>query len=288
MNLRQFFISNKWWGKILGCFFGYLMARSAGALFGILIGNFFDKGLAAHFSKPYWRYREEKRASVQKIFFEALFTVMGHVAKADGRVSENEIHMAEQLMQDMSLNKEQQNLAKLFFNTGKSPSFDLSRTIALLQTICLDNNELIKLFMDIQYRSAQVDGLSAKKIQILDSIFKQLGFAPLHQQYRFYEDFQHRTSNASQKKRSQYSSNGRYYGQAYVENSSLAQAYAILEIKQTATKQEVKQAYRRLISRNHPDKLIAQGLPEEMIKLANDKTHKITKAYEQICISKGW
>ncbi len=50
----------------------------------------------------------------------------------------------------------------------------------------------------------------------------------------------------------------------------------------------MKRAYRRLISRNHPDKLIAQGLPEEMIKIANDKTQKITKAYEQICTSKGW
>ena len=42
------------------------------------------------------------------------------------------------------------------------------------------------------------------------------------------------------------------------------------------------------MSRNHPDKLISKGLPEEMIKIANEKTQNIRKAYEQICTSKGW
>ena len=289
MNFRQFFITNKWWGKLLGCFFGYLMAGPAGSLFGLLIGNFFDKGLASHFSRPHWHYREEKRGTVQKVFFEAIFTVIGHIAKADGRVSENEIQMAEQLMNEMSLNQKQKVLAKDYFNEGKKNAFNLARIIGLLQNVCSDNEELLKLFMDIQYRAAQVDGLSANKLQVLDSIFKQLGFAPLHQQYRFYEDFGHRTSNSSQKQQNQYSSDGRRrYNSSATENYSLLQSYALLEVEPTASKQEVKRAYRRSISRNHPDKLIAQGLPEQMIKMANDKTQKITKAYEQICTSKGW
>jgi DnaJ like chaperone protein len=287
MNFRQFFITNRWWGKLLGCFFGYLMAGPAGSLFGVLIGNFFDRGLAAHFSRPHWHYREEKREAVQKIFFEAVFTVIGHIAKADGRISENEIQMAEQLMVEMSLNQKQKILAKNYFTEGKKNTFDLTRIVGLLHNTCNDNEELLKLFMDIQYRAAQVDGLSANKLQVLNSIFKQLGFAPLHQQYRFYEDFGHRSSNSSQKQQNYGSSNQRHYNQSQ-EDYSLNQSYALLEIKPSASKQEVKRAYRRSISRNHPDKLIAQGLPEQMIKIANDKTQKITKAYEQICASKGW
>ena len=70
--------------------------------------------------------------------------------------------------------------------------------------------------------------------------------------------------------------------------NNLDHAYALIEVNPKSSKQEVKKAYRRLISRNHPDKLIAQGLPEEMIKIANEKTQKIMKAYELICKTKGW
>lgn len=280
MNFRQLFTSSNWWGKILGGFFGYLMAGPAGALFGILIGNLFDRGLAAHFSSPHWFYHEEKRQHVQKIFFEATFTIMGHVAKSDGRVSENEIQVARQMMSEMHLGREQKALAKQYFNEGKEASFDVSTIINRLLNTCRDNPELLKLFMDIQYRYAQVDGLSENKLQILNRIFRQMGFAPLHEQYRFHEDFGFNHSNRSNQKQSN--------NESFNTSTTLSQAYALLDINQTASKQEVKRAYRRCISRNHPDKLIAQGLPEEMIKIANTKTQRITKAYEQICTSKGW
>ncbi|MDP1602333.1 MAG: co-chaperone DjlA [Legionella sp.] len=283
MNFRQFFTTNTWWGKLLGCFFGYLMAGSAGALLGILIGNFFDRGLANHFSRPYWSYHDEKREAVQKIFFEATFAIMGYIAKSDGRVSENEIQMARVMMDEMRLSRQHKTLAKHYFNEGKSPAYNIDRMLTLLKSSCYDNPDLLKVFMDIQYRSAQVDGLSAAKFQALDDIFKRLGFAPLHQQYRFYEDFGFRRGSSSKQQSSGSSNN-----YSSVPPNALAQSYALLEVAQTATKQEVKRAYRRSISRNHPDKLIAQGLPEEMIKAANDRTQKITKAYEQICESKGW
>ncbi|AHE66378.1 DnaJ-domain-containing protein 1 [Legionella oakridgensis ATCC 33761 = DSM 21215] len=155
--------------------------------------------------------------------------------------------------------------------------------LTLLKNASQDNPELLKLFIDIQYQAAQIDGLTATKIQLMNLILNYLGFAPLQQQYRFYEDFNHRTnyqrSNQSSYRQQQYT---------HTAKNTLEHAYAILEINSTANKQEVKRAYRRLMSRNHPDKLIAKGLPEEMIKMANDKTQKIRKAYEQICASKGW
>jgi len=281
MNLRQFFSTNQWWGKIIGCFLGYLMLRSPlGAFLGILIGNAFDRGLASHFSNMHASWYDEKRETVQKIFFEATFSVMGHVAKADGRVTENEIHMARQMMNELRLTREQKQLAKAYFKAGKATDFNLTQLLEQLQGACRHNPELLKLFMDMQYRYAQVDGLSVNKVRLLDTIFKTMGFAPLHQQYRFNEDFF--SHNYEQKRSSQQQENRQQSGYG------IAQAFAILEIDAAASKQEVKRAYRRMISKNHPDKLIAQGLPEEMIKLANDKTQKITKAYEDICDAKGW
>jgi len=289
MNLRQFFISHSWWGKLIGAFLGFLVAGPAGALIGILIGNFFDRGLNEHFSRPYWQYHTEKRKSVQSIFFEATFSILGYVAKADGRVSEQEIQMAETVMQEMRLNTSQKKAAKQFFNAGKKTDFSFKNILTLLKAATHDNLELLRLFIEIQYRAARVDGLTEKKLQAMNTILLYLGFSPLHQQYRFYEDFtSHSTSNQSKYQHS-YSSSSSAGSSSYRSPfNTLDEAFAILGINPEANKQDVKRAYRRLISQNHPDKLIAQGLPEEKIRVANEKTQKIRKAYEQICANKGW
>lgn len=286
MDLRPFFTGKSWWGKLIGSFFGYLVAGPVGALFGIFIGNFFDQGLTQHFSKPHWHYHAEKRRFVQKAFFETTFLVMGYLAKVDGRVSEREIHMAKVIMQEMGLNVSQTEEAKRFFRAGKDPSFNLTQTLSSFVQNCRDNPELLKLFLDIQYRAAQIEGLSQSKMDVLNHILQHFGLAPLHEQYRFYEDFGRETSSQSTYQNRH--SSHQYQRPPPRTSSSPSHAYAILEVPPSASKHEVKQAYRRLMSRNHPDKLIAQGLPEEMIKMANDKTQKILKAYEQICAAKGW
>jgi len=61
-----------------------------------------------------------------------------------------------------------------------------------------------------------------------------------------------------------------------------ADAYKVLGLSSHATDAEVKKAYRRLMSQHHPDKLVSKGLPEEMVKLATEKTHEIRKAYETL------
>lgn len=293
MTFKEFFTFSTWWGKLLGAFFGYLTSGPVGALFGIFVGNFFDRGLHSHFTNPHWTYHSEKRKAAQKIFFESTFSVMGHIAKSDGRVSEQEIGMAKLLMKEMGLNKEQQEQAKNFFNEGKKASFRLDDILSELQRVCRDNIELLKLFLDIQYRAAKVDGLTPYKIKALNDVLSHLGIAPLQQQYRFYEDFGQQAYTQHQYSRHQHrayssSSQKQYNTKSSKPFDRLTHAYALLEVDSKANKQEVKKAYRRLLSKNHPDKLIAQGLPEAMIKMANEKTHNIMKAYELICQAKGW
>lgn len=289
MDLRRTFTGNSWWGKLLGAFFGFLIAGPAGALFGILIGNFFDKGLAVHFSKPHWSYHSEKRKAIQKLFIETTFAAMGHVAKANGRVSEPVIQMAKTIMQELSLSHLQKKTAETYFIKGKNPQYNLNQAILSFHQASRDNPGLIRLFIDIQYRVAKVDGLSSKKQEALNNIFSLLGFAPLHRQSRFYEDFFHdstyKQTHQQQQQNTSSSSHRRSY---HTPGNMLDHAYGILGITPTASQQDVKKAYRRLISKNHPDKLIAKGLPEDIIKKANERTQKIRKAYEQICASKGW
>ena len=288
--IRQFFTSQAWWGKIIGAFMGYLMGGPAGAFFGILVGNFFDKGLAEHFSQPYWHFHSESREQVQRIFFEATFLVLGHIAKVDGRVSELEIKMALALMDDMRLTKAQRLDAKKLFAKGKSESFNLNTTLTELRYALKDNSELLKLFVETQYQAASVDGLTVKKTDAINTMLSYLGFAPLHQQNRFYQDYHYSPFNESndQHRQSRYSHSHQYYQASQHTNSPLSQAYAILQIPENSNKMQVKKAYRRLMSKNHPDKLMAKGLPDEMIKMANDKAQKISKAYDQICKNRGW
>jgi DnaJ like chaperone protein len=303
MATRQFFTTHHWWGKILGAFFGFLVGNSVGAFLGILIGNLFDRGLAENLSRTHWQYHKEKRKHVQKIFFTATFAVMGHVAKADGRISTQEIAVAKKMMHQMRLSAKQKETAKRAFNAGKQPSFNLINTLNELVQNCRDNPDLIRLFIDIQYQAAMIEPLTEEKIQALNTILSQLGFAPLQGQYRFYKDFMGNPfgyssqdyseagQNQQRQQKHNYQSshqNHQHYYQQTTSASALSHAYTILNVSPTHNKQEIKRAYRRLISRNHPDKLIAQGLPEEMIKMANFKTQQITKAYQQICESKGW
>ena len=281
-DAQRFFTTHIWWGKIIGAVLGYLISRPAGAVFGILIGHFFDRGLADYFSRPHWPYHAEKRNLVQHIFFKTTFSVLGLLAKADGRVSEHDIQMAKTLMQELGLNHTQKKAAQQYFKEGKLPTFNLSQALTPLRKALHDNPELLKLFIDIQYRAAQIDGLSIKKQFVLNTILSDMGFSPLHKQYRFYEGFANYTNDQKYS-----SSTNQQQQQGSVRYGVLDHAYAILDVSPLTNKQDVKRAYRRLMSKNHPDKLIAKGFPEEMIKIANEKTQAISKAYQQICDSKG-
>jgi DnaJ like chaperone protein len=77
------------------------------------------------------------------------------------------------------------------------------------------------------------------------------------------------------------------HGPAGATASRLADAYDVLGIKATASDAEVRRAFRRLISKNHPDKLVAQGLPESMITAAHERTQRILEAYETIKAHRG-
>src|SRR5262245_38450843 len=109
-----------WTGKILGAIFGFLIGGPIGAVLGLLIGHYFDLSRMGH-----WR-TTSTHTRAQDVFFKATFSVMGHIAKADGRVSEQEIQVAEKIMRNMLLSSQLKLQAIHYFNQGKSPYFDLN------------------------------------------------------------------------------------------------------------------------------------------------------------------
>ena len=81
------------------------------------------------------------------------------------------------------------------------------------------------------------------------------------------------------KAQSQFRDSG-YQPQGPNTQGQLDAAYTALGVKASNTDGQIKKAYRKLISENHPDKLIGQGMPEDMVKLATERTQKIQTAYD--------
>ena len=249
-----------WFGKFFGAISGYLMGGPFGLLAGLFLGHVFDKGVA--------NQQSTRRSHAQEAFFRAAFQVLGHVAKADGRVSEVEIQSADRLMQQLGIIGEQRKAAIRYFNEGKLPSFNLQGTLHHLLQACYYRQDLLRIFAEIQFQATMVDGGAPSQAQqhIIQLIFQTLGFSPPEFTYDY----------------GPYYSNQRQRYQSQQRPEPLAAAYQTLGVTQPASQQEVKSAYRKLMSQHHPDKLIAKGLPPEMVKLATEKTQQIRAAYEQI------
>lgn len=282
MNFQHLFTTQTWWGKLVCGFFGYLIGGPFFALLGLLVGNMFDRGLSEHFSRPHRAYHDEKRKPIKRLFIEATFATLGHLAKSDGQVTRQEINEAEALMEELHLHHEDKLFAKAQFNIGKTADFNLDSLLDKLYRGIHDNPELQRLFLNIQYNYAKIDGLASAKVQSLDKIFQSLGFSPLYKQHQYYYDFAFEQQTGYQHNANQQSSHQSTY------QSPLDASYRLLGLTPTASKQEVKRAYRKLISKHHPDRLMSKNASEAEIKMANEKTQAIRKAYEKICEQRGY
>lgn len=248
-----------WWGKALGGAFGFTIGGPLGALLGIALGHSFDRGLRQVESGA----AEADQERIQATFFTATFSVMGYIAKCDGRVSRDEIQLAEAVMQRLGLNAEMRESAKKLFNEGKAADFPIADVIAQFRRETHRRTTLIQMFLEIQLQAAYADGVMhpAEKAALQD-ICRGLGI-PLSRLERLDEMLRAGFGAAS-------------------TTSSLDDAYHILGVDKSVSDADLKKAYRRLMSQHHPDKLVAKGLPDEMIEDANDKTQQIKSAYDLI------
>jgi len=264
-----------WWGKVVGGAFGFVLGGPLGALLGAVLGHQFDKGLK--FQDQFGgAFHYEDRERIQTAFFTALFSTMGHVAKADGRVSEDEIEMARNVMRQMRLDERQQRTAIDLFNQGKQPDFPLDDVLEQFRSERRRRRTLLQMFIEILIHAAYADGVMHPKEQhVLRHIGQRLGFSATE-----FAQLEAMVAAQRQYHEQQYTGGG--YTTRPTSADQLKQAYEILGVSETDSDAEIKKAYRRLMNQHHPDKLVAKGLPEEMVKMATEKTQEIKSAYEVI------
>lgn len=300
-------------GKLIGAVLGFMVLGPIGAIMGLIVGGIFDRGLKLHL----YHFPRRHTAEVQQAFFTATFSVMGHLAKADGQVSIHEIKAAEDIMTRLELNEEHRKEAIRLFNEGKKPDFDLNGTLELLYQEGGHDKDLLRFFIEIQLEAALADGeLHPAEQQLLLLICQRLHFSSHEFQqlwsrqwasqafrqwytqqtnYGFDQGFDERMGGGSSQSRGEFRGGSKRYYQSdargYTRSSSessLQNAYGVLGIDKTASPQEIKKAYRRLMNQHHPDKLASRGLPPDMMTLAKEKTQQIRAAYDLIREARGF
>ena len=257
-----------WWGKLFGGAVGFSMGGPLGMLIGTVLGHkLVDKPMT----------EGDDHELTQAAFFSSTFSIMGHIAKADGRVSEDEIAMARQIMDHMQLDADQKRAAIDLFNQGKKSDFDLDGVLQQFKQAAHRRSTLLQMFLEIQLHAAYADGrIDSSEQIIINKVASTLGFSRRH------------VEQLSAMVRSNLGlGEHRYYYQGSEaprksDSDLLKEAYDILGVTKSSSDADVKKAYRRLMNQHHPDKLVSKGLPEEMIQMANEKTQQIKAAYELI------
>lgn len=273
------------YGKVIGALLGLAFLRLPGLFVGLFVGHMFDIGYARNFSNTggFARFfSSAQNIQSQAIFFHALFSSLGHICKADGKVTADEIAVASALMDSMNLSADTRREAQQAFRDGKAKEFQLSPMLEEFKQHCHGRRDILQMFLEILISAACADSrITAPELLVLEKVARSLHFSQkdLHfliSSYEAGQRFRSSTWQQNQKHKSDHQHNG------YSSGHSLQDAYQILGVSQSDDDQTIKRAYKRQMSQNHPDKLSAKGLPQEALELAKSKTQNIQAAYALI------
>lgn len=266
-------VAGGWVGAAAGLFAGYCAER-------LHRGNASTRGAAradpapganAEVASSGHPARED---SLGERFFRAAFLTLGHLCKADGRVSREEIGAVERIMQRMSLTGLRREQAMQRFREGRAAGVTLAHCLFDLGERLTGQPELSLLFLEIMLSASWAEGAPGPdKRQVLQAIAAHLQINAL--------EFARAQAQVAAGRRSAGAA------QASAAQLALEDAYRVLGIPPSASEGDVRRAYRRLLSRHHPDKLVAQGLPGEWVAVANEHTHQVRRAWETIRNARG-
>ncbi len=249
--------------KIIGIIVGYIFLGFWGALLGFFIGSFFDR-MRAYGSGG---MNPLQNALRQAVFLETVFISMGRLAKADGHVSQEEIAHVEQFMQKLNMTPDHRLQAIALFKRGADPAFDIEPTYKKFMSVCGHTKNLKQVLLVYLIVMALADGhFHPAEEAVLTDIAAHLGF-----------------DQAAFKHMIEMVLNQTHFGGGQANTAAaLEDAYKALGVTKDSTDAEIKRAYRKLMSQYHPDKLMGQGLPQDMIEMATEQAKEIQLVYDLI------
>ena len=194
----------------------------------------------------------DREADPGVTFTIAVIALAGKMARADGVVTEEEFNIFRQVF---AIPPEQEANVRRVFNLARQDVAGFEHYAGQIARLFVGNPAMLEDILDGLFEIAKADGvLHPGESAFLEKVAEIFGFAP--------NEFRRiRASHFA---------------------PDLSDPYVILGVSYVADENEIKQTYRRLVRENHPDSLMARGVPAEFVKLATDKLAAINSAYEKI------
>jgi DnaJ like chaperone protein len=249
--------------KIIGALLGFYLLGFFGALLGYIVGSFIDR----YITYGAGAVNPLTNANRQAVFIQTVFMMMGRLAKADGHITQDEISHVEDFMQKLGMTTEHRQQAIALFKQGAAPDFDYERKLDEFMVVCGHTNSLRQMLLVYLIVMAISDGrMDAAEETLLRNCALHLGYD--ESGFRQLLDMVLNQSH--------------FAGGKAASPTALDEAYKALGVTRESTDQEIKRAYRKLMSQYHPDKLMGQGLPQDMIKVATAQAQEVQVAYDLI------
>jgi DnaJ like chaperone protein len=261
LRIRDRSISMSIWGKIIGGAAGFALGGPLGALLGALAGHAADKYVGAEgtpaLEGPEGADPADRAGTRQVAFTIAVIALGAKMAKADGQVDRSEVAAFKEVFQVPP--SETANVARIF-DLAKRDARGFEPYARQIAKMFSKNHPVLEELLDGLFHIARADGtIHDSEISYLAEVAKLFGFNEA--------DFARiREANIGPDK---------------------ADPYTILGVTRAMSNDEIRAAWRKLVRDNHPDRLIAQGLPEEFVMLANQKVATINAAYDKVAKERG-
>lgn len=249
--------------RILGASVGFFILGILGLFLGYFVGSFIDR-FRAFGSAGMNPFNAARR---QSVFLETVFILMGKLAKADGRVSETEVSHVQQFMQKLGMTSDHRLRAIALFKQGAAADYDIHPRINEFLAVCGPSHNLKQMLLVYLIIMGLSDGqLNSAEEELLKVVAGRLGYSQI----------------AFRQLLDMVMNQAHFAGGQSTSASALDDAYKALGVSKESTDQEIKHAYRKLMSQYHPDKLMGQGVPEEMIAVATEQAKEVQTAYDLI------
>lgn len=266
--------------KFIGAIIGVVSYGLPGAIIGWFAGSLISTAIIDGPAALLPGGRQAANEARQKVFLKTLFLLMGKLAKADQHVSQAEIDHVEKFMVQAGMTGAHRKEGIEFFQLGVKDGLDVDQVLAEFMQICGRSLQMKHLLLVYLAGIALADGrMHSAENEVLAGVAATMGYSQ--------QGFDQLMAMIQGQNRFAGGGYDRTYQQPGGQGSrgatnTLEEAYQALGVSANTSDREVKRAYRKLISQYHPDKLIGQGVPEDMIAKATERSKEIHAAYDLI------
>lgn len=255
-----------WWGWIAGIALGRALTGSGGAgLIGGLIGSLIENAIRdsreERRQEDYSSRRQAAQERQERIFMAALAALLAKMAKADGRITPDEIQYCRELFRRSGFAGERYEFLVSAFRQARDDAhsiYEYARSFAE----CVPDREVRESLYDILWELAGIDGTySPEELEYLRRLPEFLNIAAAR--FSWHER------------------------ELHSQEPDLSDCYSLLGVAPSASERELKSAYRRKARELHPDTLRARGLPEELLQKATEEMAALNAAWDRICAARG-